>query len=84
MNWVEQVESIVRSVGEITQDDVIVRGSLTVGAALITILAFGWRIMRRTRKGVEPLDRVKIDAPNNVRIYVDPVEDTIEDSRRKY
>ncbi len=66
MDW----EAFARQVGQLTQDDALVRGVLTIGTATLAIVLTTWRVLR----GGKQRDRVRIDAPSNVAIKVDPVD----------
>lgn len=64
MEW----QQVMRDVGELTQDNYLVRGVLTVGAAALAVLLTAWRVFRRKTE----VPRVKIDAPANVEVSVRP------------
>lgn len=68
MDWQE----LVREIGALTQDDQLVRGVLTIGAAVVAIALTAWKTIYGRKQDVP---RVKIDAPNDVKIIVDPVSD---------
>lgn len=61
------VQDMVREVGKLTEDDQLVRGALTVGAASLAVILTVWRAVRS--RGPE---RVKVDAPANVEVNIKP------------
>lgn len=61
------VQDMVREVGKLTEDEQLVRGVLTIGAASLAVILTVWRTLKRR----EP-ERVKLDAPANVEVTIKP------------
>ncbi len=64
------LQEILRAVGALTEDDQLVRGALTGSAVVLGVVLTAWRALRRK----DTVQRVRIDAPSNVRIEVEPQE----------
>ena len=65
----DQFEEFIKRVGEWAADGNLTRGAITIGAAALAAVLTAWRVLRR-KPATD--NRVRIDAPANVAIRVDP------------